>query len=183
MSGHSKWSTIKRAKGEADAARGKMFTKFGKEILVAVKQGGANPDTNTRLRSAIAKAKSAGMPNDNIARSIKNAASGADKANYETITYEGYGPAGVAVMVVALTDNKNRTAGNVRHAFEKFGGGLGVSGSVSYIFIEVDGEYLADFYVTVPEEKEVAFGKFLDLLENDDDVQEVIHNADGGTDE
>ena len=177
MSGHSKWSTIKRAKGEADAARGKLFTKFGKEILVAVKLGGANPDTNTRLRSVIAKAKAIGMPNDNINRSIKSALSSGDKSNYETIIYEGYGPAGVAVMVKALTDNKNRTAGNIRHAFEKAGGSLGVSGAVSYIFIEVDGEYLADFYVKVPEEKEAAFSKFLDALDADEDVQEVIHNA------
>ncbi|MDR0461813.1 MAG: YebC/PmpR family DNA-binding transcriptional regulator [Christensenellaceae bacterium] len=177
MSGHSKWSTIKRSKGIADAAKGKIFTKFGKEIMVAVKLGGDNPETNTKLRSIITKAKAAGMPNDNITRSVKNAATSGDKTNYETIIYEGYGPAGVAVMVRTLTDNKNRTASNIRHAFEKFGGGLGVSGSVSYIFIEVDGEYLADFYVPVPEDKEQAFGKFLDMLDDDDDVQEVIHNA------
>jgi len=177
MSGHSKWATIKRAKGANDAARGKMFTKFGKEIMVAVKLGGPNPDMNTRLRGAIAKAKAAGMPNDNIARSIKNAESNADKTNYESITYEGYGPAGVAVMVHALTDNKNRTASNVRHAFEKFGGSLGVSGSVSYIFVDIDGEYLPEFTVAIPEDKESTFEKLLDALDADDDVQEVVHNA------
>jgi YebC/PmpR family DNA-binding regulatory protein len=177
MSGHSKWAQIKRAKGENDAARGKMFTKFGKEITVAVRLGGANPDTNVRLRAIISKAKSAGMPNDNISRSIKNAASGADKANYETIIYEGYGAGGVAVMVKTLTDNKNRTAGNIRHAFEKYGGSLGVSGSVAYIFCEIDGEYLHEFGVTLPPEKESAFEKMLDLLDDDDDVQEVVHNA------
>ena len=177
MSGHSKWSTIKRQKGAADAARGKIFTKFGKEIVVAVKMGGENPDTNPRLRNIIAKAKSAGMPMDNINRSIKNAASSGDKTNYESIIYEGYGPAGVAVMVHALTDNKNRTASNIRHAFEKHGGSLGVSGSVSYIFIEVDGEYLAEFYTKVPVEKESTFEKFLDVLDEDDDIQEVVHNG------
>jgi len=177
MSGHSKWSTIKRQKGIADAARGKIFTKFGKEIMVAVKLGGSNPETNTRLRTVLAKAKTAGMPNDNINRAIKNAEANADKTNYESITYEGYGPAGVAVMVHALTDNKNRTASNVRHAFEKYGGSLGVSGSVSYIFVEVDGEYLHEFGVTVPQEKESAFEKLLDALDADDDVQEVVHNA------
>jgi len=177
MSGHSKWSQIKRQKGEADAQKGKIFAKYAKEIFVAVKQGGGNPDSNSKLRAIIAKAKSQGMPNDNVTRAIKNGENQNNKTNYEWITYEGYGPAGVAVMVKALTDNKNRTAGNVRHAFEKYGGSLGVTGSVSYIFCEVDGEYLNEFTVNVPPEKEQAFGKMLDLLEEDDDVQEVIHNA------
>jgi YebC/PmpR family DNA-binding regulatory protein len=177
MSGHSHWATIKRQKSASDAAKGKIFTKYGKEIMVAVNLGGANPDTNTRLRAVVQKAKAAGMPNDNISRSIKNAANSNDKTNYETIVYEGYGPAGVAVMVKCLTDNKNRTASNMRHAFEKCGGSLGVSGSVGYIFCEVDGEYLAEFYVKVPEDKETQFSKFLDMLDDDDDVQDVIHNA------
>jgi len=177
MSGHSHWATIKRSKGAADAAKGKIYTKFGKEIFVAVKLGGENPDMNPRLRNIIAKAKAAGMPNDNINRSIKNAVSSSDKSNYENITYEGYGPAGVAVMVKALTDNKNRTASNMRHIFEKSGGSLGVSGSVSYIFIEVDGEYLADFYVPIPDDKAEQFGRLVDALDDDDDVQEVIHNG------
>ena len=178
MAGHSKWAQIKRAKGANDAARGRMFTKFGKEIMVAVKMGGgANAETNARLRSAVTKARSAGMPNDNINRAIKNAESGASKTNYEHITYEGYGPAGVAVMVHALTDNKNRTAASVRHAFEKYGGSLGVGGSVAYIFVEIDGEYLADFNVTIPEDKEAMFEKLLDALDADDDVQDLVHNA------
>ena len=177
MSGHSHWDTIRRAKSANDAVKGKIFTKFGKEIMVAVKLGGPSPDTNLRLRAIIAKAKAAGMPNDNIQRGIKNAAASSDKNNFEAVVYEGYGPAGVAVMVRALTDNKNRTAASVRHAFEKCGGSLGVSGCVSYIFLDVDGEWLHEFGVTVPEDKEAAFEKLLDMLENDDDVQEVIHNA------
>jgi len=177
MSGHNKWSQIKRAKGENDAARGRVFTKIGKEIYVAVKLGGANPDSNSRLASIIAKAKAANMPNDNISRSIKNASAAGNKTNYEAITYEGYGPAGVAIMVHALTDNKNRTASEVRHAFEKSGGSLGVSGSTSYIFVEIEGEYLPEFEVTVPADKEAAFEKLLDALDENEDVQEVIHNA------
>jgi len=177
MSGHSKWATIKRAKGAADAARGKMYTKFGREIFAAVKLGGADPDANSRLRNVVSKAKAAGMPNDNIARAIKNASGSGDKTNYENVVYEGYGPAGVAVMIKCLTDNKNRTAASVRHAFEKSGGSLGVDGSVAYIFVEIEGEYLPEFSVSIPEEKEAAFGKLLDMLEDDDDVQEVIHNA------
>jgi len=177
MAGHSKWAQIKRAKGANDAARGRLFTKIGKEIFVAVKIGGPNPDANSRLREVIAKAKANNMPNDNIQRSIKNAAAAGNKTNYEAITYEGYGPAGVAVMVHALTDNKNRTAGEVRHAFEKSGGSLGVSGSVAYIFVEIEGEYLADFYVTIPSDKETAFERLLDMLDENEDIQEVYHNA------
>lgn len=177
MSGHSKWSTIKRAKGATDAARSKVFTKIGKEIMVAVKQGGASIENNSRLKVVVAKAKAAGVPQDNIMRSIKNASQNANKTNYETIIYEGYGPAGIAVMIFALTDNKNRTAASVRHAFDKCGGSLGVSGSVSYIFVEIDGEYIPEFTITVPEEKEAAFEKLLDMLDDDDDIQEVIHNA------
>ena len=177
MAGHSKWAQIKRAKGANDAERGRMFTKIGKEIFVAVKLGGPNPDTNSRLRDVIAKAKQNNMPNDNIQRSIKNAVSASDKTNYETITYEGYGPGGVAVMVHALTDNKNRTASEVRHAFDKSGGSLGVSGSVSYIFVEIEGEYLPEFTTVVPPEKEAAFEKLLDMLDESEDVQEVYHNA------
>ena len=181
MSGHSKWATIKRAKGATDAARGKVFTKLGKEIFVAVKLGGPNPDANSRLKLVMAKARAANMPNDNIQRSIKNAVNSADKANYESITYEGYGPNGVAVMVQCLTDNKNRTAGDVRHAFEKSGGSLGVSGSVAYIFdmLTEDGEtiIIPSFTVTITPEKEAAFERLLDMLDENEDVQEVFHNA------
>ncbi len=134
MSGHSKWANIKIKKGKSDAQRGKAFTKLGREIAIAVKQGGANPDANSRLKDVIAKAKAANMPNDNIFRSIKKAAGEGDGDNYEEITYEGYGPGGVAVIVEAATDNRNRTAGDIRHFFDKFGGNLGQTGSVSFMF-------------------------------------------------
>jgi YebC/PmpR family DNA-binding regulatory protein len=147
MAGHSKWANIKIKKGKSDARRGKVFTKLGREIAIAVRQGGANPEANSRLRDVIAKAKAANMPNDNIMRSIKKAAGGGEGSNYEEIVYEGYGPGGIAVIVEAATDNRNRTAGDVRHYFDKFGGNLGQTGSVSYMFnkkgviiIEKDGK-------------------------------------------
>ena len=134
MSGHSKWSTIKRKKGANDAQRAKIFTKIAREIVVAVKAGGPDPDNNSSLKDAISKARSANMPNDNIQRTIKKAAGDTDTDNYENITYEGYGPNGVAVIVEALTDNRNRTAADVRHAFDKFGGNMGQTGCVSFMF-------------------------------------------------
>jgi YebC/PmpR family DNA-binding regulatory protein len=134
MAGHSKWSNIKHRKQKSDAQRGKIFTKLGREISIAVKEGGTDPELNARLKDAIAKAKAANMPNDNIARSIKKASGGGDTDNYEEITYEGYGPGGVAVIVEAMTDNRNRTAGDVRHYFDRFGGNLGQSGCVSFMF-------------------------------------------------
>lgn len=134
MSGHSKWNNIKRKKEATDAAKGKIFTKIGREITVCVKEGGPDPNNNAKLRDLIAKAKSNNVPNDNIDRVIKKAAGGGDKNNYETMVYEGYGPNGVAVIVECLTDNKNRTAGDIRHYFDKFGGNLGTSGCVSFMF-------------------------------------------------
>ena len=134
MSGHSKWSTIKRKKGETDSARGAVFTKSAKEIMVAVKNGGADPESNSRLRDVISKAKANNMPNDNISRAIKKAAGAGEGEEYEEIIYEGYGPGGVAVMVRTLTNNRNRTAGDVRHLFDKHGGNMGVAGSVSFLF-------------------------------------------------
>lgn len=134
MSGHSKWATIKRAKGKTDAARSKVFTKIGRELAVAVKLGGADPDSNASLRGVIAKAKAANMPNDNIQRSIKKASGELGSINYESIVYEGYGTNGVAVIVETLTDNKNRTSGDVRHIFDRCGGALGTNGCVSYMF-------------------------------------------------
>ncbi len=134
MSGHSKWSTIKRKKGANDAQRAKIFTKIAREIIVAVKNGGPDPENNSRLKDVIAKARSNNMPNDNVQRTIKKAAGSGDSDNYESITYEGYGPNGVAVIVDALTDNRNRTAADVRHAFDKFGGNMGTSGCVSFMF-------------------------------------------------
>lgn len=134
MSGHSKWSTIKRKKGANDAQRAKIFTKIAREIIVAVKAGGPDPDNNSRLKDVIAKARSNNMPNDNINRTIKKAAGDGDSDNYENITYEGYGPNGVAVIVNTLTDNRNRTAADIRHAFDKFGGNMGQNGCVAFMF-------------------------------------------------
>ena len=134
MSGHSKWHNIQARKGKSDAARGKIFTKIGREIAVAVKAGGADPNSNSKLRDIIAKAKQNNMPNDNIERSIKKASGELSGVNYEAITYEGYGVGGSAVIVECLTDNKNRTAGDVRHAFDKHGGSLGSTNCVSYLF-------------------------------------------------
>lgn len=134
MSGHSKWSTIKRKKGANDAARAKVFTKIGRELAVAVKNGGPDPSVNTKLKDVIAKAKQNNVPNDNIERMLKKAAGDTGSADYEEIIYEGYGPSGVAVVVEALTDNRNRTAGEVRHYFDKAGGNMGTSGSVTFMF-------------------------------------------------
>lgn len=134
MSGHSKFANIKHKKERNDAAKGKIFTVIGREIAVAVKEGGADPANNSKLRDVIAKAKANNMPNDTIDRGIKKAAGDANSVNYETLTYEGYGPNGVAIIVDTLTDNKNRTAANVRSAFTKGGGNVGTPGSVSYMF-------------------------------------------------
>ena len=134
MSGHSKWATIKRKKGALDAKRGKLFTKIGRELVVAVKEGGPDPDSNSKLRDAIAKAKANNMPNDTIQRSIKKAAGEDGSKEYLEMVYEGYGPSGVAFMVETLSDNKNRIAGDLRHYFDKFGGNLGQTGSVGFMF-------------------------------------------------
>ena len=133
MSGHSKWNNIKRKKEKTDGAKAKVFTKIGREISVAVRTGGPNPASNSKLADLIAKAKRMSVPNDNIQRIIKKA-EGGDKTEYEAITYEGYGPGGVAVIVETMTDNRNRTAGSVRHHFDKYGGNLGANGCVSWSF-------------------------------------------------
>ncbi|MFU7516912.1 YebC/PmpR family DNA-binding transcriptional regulator [Clostridium sp. HCS.1] len=237
MSGHSKWHNIQNKKGKADAKRGKIFTKLGKEIMIAVKNGGPVPDTNPKLRDVIAKAKAANMPNDTITRSIKKASGELSGVNYEKIVYEGYGPSGVAVIVETLTDNKNRSAGNVRSAFTKGGGNMGATGCVSFMFqekgeiviekedkdedevmmlaldagaedfqseeevfivtttpedfgtvrealeaegiefLEADVKMIPDTYTEINEDDAKKFQKMLDLLEDDDDVQEVYHNA------
>ncbi|KRQ87504.1 putative transcriptional regulatory protein [Caloramator mitchellensis] len=238
MSGHSKWANIKHKKGKQDALRGKLFTKLGKEIQVAVKEGGPNPESNNRLRDVIAKAKSNNMPMDNIERAIKRASGELGAVNYEEIIYEGYGPNGIAVIVQALTDNRNRTAGDVRHIFEKHGGNLGSTGCVSYLFekkgliivekddsidedtimmmaldagaedftaeedsyeittspedfsqvreaLESNGITLAQAevsmipstYVALDDETAEKFEKLLDKLEDNDDVQNIWHNA------
>ena len=137
MSGHSKWNNIAKRKGANDAKKAKIFTKIGREMAIAIKEGGsANPDFNSRLRDCIAKAKANNMPNDTIDRSIKKAAGGGEDVEYENVTYEGYGPNGVAVIVEVLTDNRNRAAANVRNAFTKGGGNMGNSGCVSFMFDE-----------------------------------------------
>lgn len=237
MSGHSKWSTIKHKKGKADAARGKVFTKIGRELVVAVKQGGADPDMNSRLRDAIAKAKAANMPNDNIHRSIKKASGELGNVEYMEITYEGYGVGGAAVIVETMTDNKNRTVGEVRHAFDKNGGSLGTAGSVvfqfekkgvividaegkdedtvmedsleagaedfsnegdvfeittepgafsevrealeakGYEFLSAEIDMIPNNEVSLDEAQTKQFNKMIDMLEDNDDVQNVFHNA------
>ncbi|MFL0246874.1 YebC/PmpR family DNA-binding transcriptional regulator [Candidatus Clostridium stratigraminis] len=238
MSGHSKWHNIQAKKGKADAKRGKIFTKIGKELIMAAKNGGSNPDINNKLRDVIAKAKANNMPQDTINRAVKKGAGEADGANYEEIVYEGYGPAGVAVIVNVLTDNKNRSAGNVRHAFTKHGGNMGSAGCVSFMFqkkgqliiertdeldedelmmmaldagaedfaseeevfiittepeefgtvrealeannlefLEADIKMIPDTFTAVDEETAAKIQKMLDALEDDDDVQDVYHNA------
>lgn len=237
MSGHSKWHNIQNKKGKADAKRGKVFTKIGKELALAIKNGGANPDTNAKLRDVIAKAKAANMPNDNINRAIKKAEGELDTVNYEKIVYEGYGPSGVAVIVETLTDNKNRSAGNVRSAFTKGGGNMGTTGCVGFMFqekgeiviekedrdedemmmlaldagaedfaaedevfvvtttpddfgtvreaLEAEGiefleaavKMIPDTYTAINEDDAKKFQKMLDLLDDDDDVTDVYHNA------
>ena len=134
MSGHSKWHNIQMKKGVNDAKRAKIFTKIGREMTVCIKEGGPDPVSNSKLRDLIAKAKANNVPNDNIERLIKKASGEGNKNNYESMVYEGYGPSGVAVIVECLTDNKNRTAGDVRHYFDKFGGNLGTIGCVSFMF-------------------------------------------------
>ena len=134
MSGHSKWHNIQAKKGKADAAKGKIFTKLGREILIAVKAGGPDPTSNSKLKDVIAKCKANNMPNDTITNSIKKASGEGSDKEYEEITYEGYGPNGIALIVEASTDNRNRTAADVRHIFDKSGGNLGTTGCVSYLF-------------------------------------------------
>lgn len=238
MSGHSKWHNIQAKKGKTDAARGKIFTKIGREIAVAVKMGGSDPNTNSKLRDMIAKAKQNNMPNDSIQRSIKKASGELGSVNYEEKTYEGYGVGGTAVIVRCLTDNINRTSGDVRHAFDKHSGNLGATGCVSYMFnqkgiivlektidtdvdevmltaldcgaldvvdeddcitvesapnevgevaeklgnaglkvLSYESTLVPDNYVDLDEKQLASFQKMLDLLEDNDDVQEVIHNA------
>ncbi|NLV57165.1 MAG: YebC/PmpR family DNA-binding transcriptional regulator [Clostridiales bacterium] len=239
MSGHSKWANIKIKKGKTDAARGQIFTKIGREIAIAVREGGSNPDSNSKLRDVIAKAKSNNMPNDNIQRSIKKAAGELGVVNYEEITYEGYGAGGVAVIVETITDSRNRTASDIRHCFAKHGGQLGVTGSVGFLFdkkgmiviertarmdedevmmtvleagaedmrtledafevitdpsefssvrekLEAQGfsflsaqvQMLPQNFITPPDEEALTkVQKLLDMLEENDDVQNVWHNA------
>lgn len=134
MSGHSKWSNIKHRKEKSDARKGKLFSKIGKELIMVAKQGGPDPEANSKLKDVIAKARAANMPSDNIMRIIKKAAGDIGTENYEEISYEGYGPGGVAIIIEAMTDNRNRTAADIRHYFDRFGGNLGQTGCVSFLF-------------------------------------------------
>lgn len=143
MSGHSKWANIRHKKGKSDAARGKIFTKLGREIVVAVKQGGADPNSNSKLADAIAKARANNMPNDTITRSIKKASGELEGVTYEEIVYEGYGAGGVAIVVEAVTDNRNRTASDIRHIFDKYGGSMGATNCVMWMF-DKKGELLIE---------------------------------------
>ncbi len=174
MSGHSKWNNIKRKKGANDAARAKIFTKIGREMSVIVKAGGPDPNVNTKLRDCIQKAKSLNVPNDNIERIIKKASGEGDTSNYENCIYEGYGPEGIAVIVECLTDNRNRTAGEMRHYFDKYGGNLGTPGSVMFMFsrrglvaIEAEGK-------DEDEVMEAALEAGADDFNAEDEVYEVI---------
>ena len=180
MSGHSKFANIKHKKEKNDAAKGKIFTVIGREIAVAVKEGGADPANNSRLRDVIAKAKANNMPNDTIERGIKKAVGDINSVNYEHTTYEGYGPSGTAIIVEALTDNKNRTAANVRNAFTKVGGNVGTQGCVSYMFAE-KGQILID-----KEEYEADPDEFMmtvldagaeDFIDNDDSFEILTEPA------
>ncbi|GIW49051.1 MAG: putative transcriptional regulatory protein [Caloramator sp.] len=175
MAGHSKWANIKHRKGKQDAIRAKIFTKLGKEIAVAVKEGGANPEANSRLRDAIAKAKANNMPMDNIERAIKKASGELGNVNYEEIVYEGYGPNGVAVIVQALTDNRNRTASEVRHTFEKFGGNLGTTGCVSFLF-EKKGVLIVEKKEEIDEDElmMLALDSGAEDFSSEEDVYEII---------
>ena len=177
MSGHSKWNNIKRKKEKTDAQKGKIFTKIGREISVIVREGGPDPNANARLRDAIAKAKANNVPNDNIERIIKKAAGEGDTSAFESLIYEGYGPNGVAVIVETLTDNRNRTAADVRHYFDKFGGNLGQSGSVMFMFnrnglIVIDSEGLEEEKVM-----EDALESGADDFTFDGEVFEIITDA------
>ena len=184
MSGHSKWSTIKRKKGANDAKRGKIFTKLIKEITVAAKTGGGDPDGNPRLRTAITAAKSENMPKDNIDRAIKKGTGGLDGAVYEEILYEGYGPGGVAVLVETMTDNKNRTVADIRHFFAKSNGNLGESGCVGWMFDkrgvivvdagEVDEEELMDFAIEAGAEDVLEDETTFQVLTAPEDFSEVV---------
>lgn len=189
MSGHSKWHNIQATKNKADAVRGKIFTKIGREIAVAVKMGGADPNNNASLRAVIAKAKQNNMPNDNITRSIKKASGELGNVNYEEITYEGYGVGGSALIVKCLTDNKNRTAGDVRHAFDKHGGSLGALGCVSYLFDnkgvmilenkDIDEEKLIDMCIEAEAEDVINDGDVFQIITAPSDFNKVKEALEG----
>lgn len=179
MSGHSKWATIKRKKAKVDAARGKVFTQLGKEIILAAKAGGGDPDNNLRLKNAVAKAKEANIPNDNIQRAIMKGTGELGSGNFEEIVYEGYGPGGVAVMLEIMTDNRNRTAGEIRHLFSRYGGNLGESGCVSWMF-EKKGLIVVEKDTGVDEDDLMlaALDAGAEDVKSEDDIFEIITDPD-----
>ena len=174
MSGHSKWATIKHKKGALDAKRGKIFTRLIKEIMVAAKAGGGDPDGNPRLRSAILAAKGENMPNDNISRAIKRGTGEIEGASYEDITFEGYGPGGVAIIVEVLTDNRNRAVSEIRHAFSKNGGNLGETGSVGYMFSKKGVIIVAKSAAGEDKLTEIVLEAGADDLNDDGDYWEIL---------
>jgi YebC/PmpR family DNA-binding regulatory protein len=174
MSGHSKWATIKHKKGALDAKRGKIFTRLIKEIMVAAKAGGGDPDGNPRLRSAILAAKGENMPNDNITRAIKRGTGEIEGASYEDIVFEGYGPGGVAIIVEVLTDNRNRAVSEIRHAFSKNGGNLGETGSVGYMFSKKGVIVVAKSAADEDKLTEIVLEAGADDLNNDGDYWEIL---------
>ena len=173
MSGHSKWNNIKRKKEKTDGAKAQIFTKIGREIAVVVKMGGGDPNNNSALKVLIAKAKANNVPNDNIDRIIKKALGDGDKNSYESMVYEGYGPSGVAVIVECLTDNKNRTAGDIRHFFDKFGGNMGTAGCVSFMFSDVGTVVMENNGADEDKIMEDCFEAGADDFNVDDDVIEI----------
>src|SRR3954466_9634596 len=174
MSGHSKWHSIKHKKGAADAKRGKLFTKFIKELTVAARTGGGDPDANARLRKAISDAKAGNMPNDTIDRAIRRGTGAEEGVNHEEITYEGYGPGGVALLIESVTDNRNRTVAEIRHIFSKNGGNLGESGSVGWMF-DKKGYLVVEKAAKSEEEMfELAIEAGADDLRNDEDNFEIM---------
>lgn len=190
MSGHSKWSTIKRKKGAADAKRGKIFTKLIREIATAARLGGGEPDSNPRLRLVVDKSKAANMPKDNIQRAIQKGIGGGEGDAYEEMVYEGYGPGGAAILIEALTDNKNRTASDVRHALTKNGGNLGSSGCVAYLFEKrgillfsregIDSDGLMEAAIEAGAEDVIEMDDILEVVTSASDfdaVQEVLESA------
>ena len=178
MSGHSKWATIKRKKGALDAKRGALFTKIIKEITIAARMGGEDPNANPRLRTAVAKAKANNMPNDNIDRAIKKGAGTLDGVIYEEIRYEGYGPGGVAIMVDCLTDNRNRTTPEVRTTFSKHGGNLGEAGCVAYMFSRKGNIIIEPGQTSEDEVMELLLDYDVDDITTDDGIIEIVCSAD-----
>lgn len=178
MAKHSKWSKVKNYKGAADAKRGAVFTRLGRAITVAVRDGGADPEFNFRLRSAIDQALAGNMPKDNIERAIKKGTGEIASDQIDEVTYEGYGPGGAAVLVEALTDNRHRTSGNIKHAFSAHGGNLGATGSVQWIFEKCDGEWSAKYPLTLDDAQKESLTALLEALDDDEDVSAVFTNAD-----